>query len=378
MATAAWGGTVTGVDAPKKSDEYVYNPNDFGGISQEQAKANNAKLAQSGLGLAGGSGNESVTRNQSGIGGASFGGSSTNSNGIIGGQMQAAQVATPTQWNVTAPQTVQGQIKDIINPNSPIMQQARTGALEQMNSRGLVNSSMAITAGDDAAYRAAIPIATADASTYAKSASYNADAQNQVNLANAQYANQAGQSNLSANTQTSIAKMNDDTQKQLSTLDAATRTNIAKMNDDTQKQLSTLDVATRTNLQTLQNENQVLLNTNSQASSLFSNATSALNNIAMSTTMDGPTKQDASAQVWSNLQAQIKVLSATSKLNLSSILGVDVGTNPYYIPPPSAEALRDRTNPPGPGYVWDEARQSWVQEQAAPPAPSNNADWLQT
>ena len=355
MATAAWGGTVTGVDAPKKSDEYVFNPNDFGGISQEQAKKANATLTQTGIGLAGGSGNESVTRNQSGIGGASFGGSSTNSNGIIGGQMQAAQVATPTQWNVTAPQTVQGQIKDIINPNSPIMQQARTGALEQMNSRGLANSSMAITAGDDAAYRAAIPIATADASTYAKSASYNADAQNQVNLANAQYANQAGQSNLSANTQTSIAKMN----------------------DDTQKQLSTLDVATRTNLQTLQNENQVLLNTNSQAASLFSNATSALNNIAMSTTMDAATKQAASAQVWANLQAQIKVLSATSKLNLSSILGVDVGTNPYYIPPPSAEALLDRTNPPGPGYVWDEARQSWVQEQAAPPAPSNNADWLQ-
>ena len=355
MATAAWGGTVTGVDAPKKSDEYVFNPNDFGGISQEQAKKANATLTQTGIGLAGGSGNESVTRNQSGIGGASFGGSSTNSNGIIGGQMQAAQVATPTQWNVTAPQTVQGQIKDIINPNSPIMQQARTGALEQMNSSGLANSSMAITAGDDAAYRAAIPIATADASTYAKSASYNADAQNQVNLANAQYANQAGQSNLSANTQTSIAKMN----------------------DDTQKQLSTLDVATRTNLQTLQNENQVLLNTNSQASSLFSNATSALNNIAMSTTMDDVHKQQASAQVWANLQAQIKVLSATSKLNLSSILGVDVGTNPYYIPPPSAEALRDRTNPPGPGYVWDEARQSWVQEQAAPPAPSNNADWLQ-
>mgnify|MGYP003552452834 FL=1 len=356
MATAAWGGTVTGVDAPKKADEYVYNPNDFGGISQEQAKKANATLTQTGIGLAGGSGNESVTRNQSGIGGASFGGSSTNSNGIIGGQMQAAQVATPTQWNVTAPQTVQGQIKDIINPNSPIMQQARTGALEQMNSRGLANSSMAITAGDDAAYRAAIPIATADASTYAKSASYNADAQNQVNLANAQYANQAGQSNLSANTQTSIAKMN----------------------DDTQKQLSTLDVATRTNLQTLQNENQVLLNTNSQASSLFSNATSALNNITMSTTMDAATKQASSAQVWANLQAQIKVLSATSKLNLSSILGVDVGTNPYYIPPPSAEALRDRNNPPGPGYVWDEARQSWVQEQAAPPAPSNNADWLQT
>ena len=351
MATAAWGGTVTGVDAPKKADEYVFNPSDFGGVSADQYEK-----SKQGIIASLGNGNESVTRNQSGVGGASFGGSSTNSNGIIGGQMQAAQVATPTQWNVTAPQTVQGQIKDIINPNSPIMQQARTGALEQMNSRGLANSSMAITAGDDAAYRAAIPIATADASTYAKSASYNADAQNQANLANAQLQNQAGQSNLTASTQTSIAKMN----------------------DDTQKNLANLDIQSRTNLQQLQNDNQILLNTNSQAASLFSNATSALNNIAMSTTMDDVHKQQASAQVWANLQAQIKVLSATSKLNLSSILGVDVDTNPYYIPPPSAEALRDRTNPPGPGYVWDEARQSWVQEQAAPPAPSNNADWLQT
>ena len=352
MATADWGGT--SATTPAKNGDYVYNPADFGGVTADQYEKSKQGIIAS---LGNPSGQSTGSQNS----GASFGGSatsgtsSTSSSGIVSGQMQAAQVATPTQWNVTAPQTVQGQIKDIINPNSPIMQQARTGALEQMNSRGLANSSMAITAGDDAAYRAAIPIATADASTYAKSASYNADAQNQVNLANAQYANQAGQSNLSANTQTSIAKMN----------------------DDTQKQLSTLDVATRTNLQTLQNENQVLLNTNSQASSLFSNATSALNNITMSTTMDAATKQAASAQVWSNLQAQIKVLSATSKLNLSSILGVDVGTNPYYIPPPSAEALRDRTNPPGPGYVWDEARQSWVQEQAAPPAPSNNADWLQ-
>ena len=85
---AVFGGTPTGnTDAPDPvvpkppvtdvSGGYVFNPSDFGGLSAY---------------------------------------------GIIGGQMQAAQVATPTQWNVTAPQTVQGQIKDIINPNSPIMQ----------------------------------------------------------------------------------------------------------------------------------------------------------------------------------------------------------------------------------------------------------------
>lgn len=352
MATADWGGT--SATTPAKNGDYVYNPADFGGVTADQYEKSKQGIIAS---LGNPSGQSTGSQNS----GASFGGSatsgtsSTSSSGIVSGQMQAAQVAAPTQWNVDAPQTVQGQIKDIINPNSPLMQQARTGALEQMNSRGLLNSSMAITAGDDAAYRAAVPIATADASTYAKSASYNADAQNQANLANAQLQNQAGQSNLTASTQTSIAKMN----------------------DDTQKNLANLDIQSRTNLQQLQNDNQILLNTNSQAASLFSNATSALNNIAMSTTMDGPAKQTASAQVWANLQSQFKVLSKTSGLNLSGTLGVDTSTNPYITPTPTADALKDKTKSPGTEYEWSDAQQSWVKvatPAATPATPANTPE----
>ena len=48
----------------------------------------------------------------------------------------------PTKWNVDKDQTVQGQLSNIISADSPLMQQAKTGALQQMNQRGLINSSI--------------------------------------------------------------------------------------------------------------------------------------------------------------------------------------------------------------------------------------------
>jgi hypothetical protein len=64
----------------------------------------------------------------------------------------SAKYATGTKdWSVdNSNQTVQNQLKGIIEANSPLMQQARTNALQAMNQRGLVNSSMAIGAGQDA------------------------------------------------------------------------------------------------------------------------------------------------------------------------------------------------------------------------------------
>ena len=59
----------------------------------------------------------------------------------------------------------------------------------------MLNSSMAMTAADSAAYDAAMPIATADAATYSKAAGYNVDQANQVALKNTDYTNAAGQFN---------------------------------------------------------------------------------------------------------------------------------------------------------------------------------------
>lgn len=85
-----------------------------------------------------------------------------------------------TDWNVDPKtQTVAGQLSSVIASNSPLMQQARTRATQSMNGRGLVNSSMATGAADSAMYDAAMPIAQADASTYANAGKYNADTANQ-------------------------------------------------------------------------------------------------------------------------------------------------------------------------------------------------------
>lgn len=138
-----------------------------------------------------------------GIVGGSMGTTSaptTNGTGTIN-QVQtynAAQLGDPTRWEVDDNQTVQGQIQGIIAKNSPLMQQAETRAKQQMNARGLLNSSLAITAGQSALYDAAMPIASQDAETYAKSASYNADTSNKFAVENFSAQNKALEFNATA------------------------------------------------------------------------------------------------------------------------------------------------------------------------------------
>ena len=89
-----------------------------------------------------------------------------------------SQLQGPINWSVTPDQTVQKQLEQIIAADSPLMQQARTQALQQANARGLLNSSMAVTAGQSAVLEAATPIAQQDASTYARAGEFNANSAN--------------------------------------------------------------------------------------------------------------------------------------------------------------------------------------------------------
>lgn len=93
------------------------------------------------------------------------------------------QPMQPAQLTVAPEQTVQGQVKNIIDADSPLMQQAETRALQQSNSRGLINSSMAVGAGQAALYDAAVPIAASDASMYGRVAETNNSAINQFKMA---------------------------------------------------------------------------------------------------------------------------------------------------------------------------------------------------
>jgi len=74
--------------------------------------------------------------------------------------------------------TVEGRLNSIIDKNSALQQSAATRANEQMASRGLVNSSMAVGAGQKAVIDSALPIATSDAAAMQGVKSSNAQAAN--------------------------------------------------------------------------------------------------------------------------------------------------------------------------------------------------------
>lgn len=99
-------------------------------------------------------------------------------NGTTNGMPQLgynlSQIQGATNWNVDPKtQTVAGQLESVLASDSPLIQQARTRALQSMQQRGLLNSSMAQSGADAAMYDKALQIATPDAATYADAAKYN-------------------------------------------------------------------------------------------------------------------------------------------------------------------------------------------------------------
>lgn len=88
----------------------------------------------------------------------------------------------PVTVDVNRQQTVRGQLEDLIATDSQYMTQAREGALRTAQSRGLLNSSIAAGAGEEAAIGAAAPIAAQDAATFARRAEFNASSQNQFGI----------------------------------------------------------------------------------------------------------------------------------------------------------------------------------------------------
>ncbi len=169
---------------------------------------------------------------------------------------EARQLADPTKWNVDEDQTVAGQVQKLISENNPLQQQAATRAQQGMNGRGLMNSSMAVQAGQAAMYDAAMPIATADAATYGRAAAYNADTENQfagknVDASNTAYAATAGeraatardtaatiaqanltdkQGNISANAAANLANVNKEAASAQAGVNAATAEKLAQTN----------------------------------------------------------------------------------------------------------------------------------------------------
>ena len=132
---------------------------------------------------------------------------------------QVTEVADVTR-TVQPEETVAYQLDQILQSNNPIIQRARTAGLQFANQRGLLNSSIAAQASQQAAIDAALPIAQQDARTFAEAAGqvtdiegrsalqdaalgteisrFNVSEENVTNRFNAESLNQAGAFNANA------------------------------------------------------------------------------------------------------------------------------------------------------------------------------------
>jgi hypothetical protein len=230
----------------------------------------------------------------------------------------------PDALKVTSDQTVQGQIDRIIKSGSPLMEQAESNARRMMNTRGLINSTAGVNAGQTALYAAATPIATADAKTYADAATNTYAAENRALEFTAQGKNTAaienakiisGESMTAAQIQgsTNIAKIQGDTQKYASWIASDASMSIAERNARKDEWIAAVNA--NTTLSAEDKRAAVALIT--EAAKV--DATKFVANINANTTLSAEDKRNRSAEKIADIQADT-TLKAEDKKQQTAII----------------------------------------------------------
>lgn len=246
-----------------------------------------------------------------------------------------ATTYSPNTINVSPQSTVSGQLDTLLKSGSPIMQTAETQATQAANSRGLMNSSMAVQAGRQAVINSAMPIAQQDASTNFTAQRANQDATNtagqfntgqvndiaKTNTANTIQASEFNTEQSNANARFNAEQSNSALSQsldqafksQLATADAATRVQLEQMQNDTSKALANI-----------QADYQTLMQTSSSAASLYGSTMSQVADIVKDTNMDGTAKATAINGVFARLSTAMNLIGSINGVDLSGLL--DFGT----------------------------------------------------
>lgn len=223
----------------------------------------------------------------------------------------------PKAFQVTPDQTVVSNIKNIIDSGSPLMQQAESRAKDLMNSRGLINSSQAITAGQSAVIGAATPIAQQDAATYGAAATNTTNAQNQALSAEAAAKNTAGLQN--AQLETGTSQFNAGQTNAANAAAAGASNTVALQAQQNTANLENIKANRAVDLQITQltNNNRTLLQTSQGAATLYNQALANLSAIIQNPNMSESQKSQALNDQVQQLNDAFSVLG-----NIAGIPGI--------------------------------------------------------
>ena len=221
----------------------------------------------------------------------------------------AGQATVAAPLAVDPNSTVAGQVKGLIDANSPLMQQAQAKALQASNARGLINSSQAVGAGQDAVLSAALPIAQQDASTNFQAATGNFNAENTDSIQNAQNTTSVNQANLNANTQTNLATAQGANQAALANAQGANTISAANLTAGTQAGVANTEANYKINQQ-LQ----------ASVAGLQSNYTAQRSSIMQNATMDAASKTTALAALDNQYKSDVNMLGSVAGIDVSPLL----------------------------------------------------------
>jgi hypothetical protein len=189
---------------------------------------------------------------------------------------------TATPYTVSPNATVASQIKDIVASGSPLMQQAEANAKDMAQQKGLLNSSMAVTAGQTGLLNAALPIASADAATWDRAATNTSTAANQASQFNSTAANQALSAYATQQNSLQQTRMNNESAIQIQNLQ--NEGNLANI-----RAQGVINVQ----LTELQNANKLLLQSNAGAAQLYAQALTQMGAISTNPNLSQDQKANA-------------------------------------------------------------------------------------
>lgn len=234
-----------------------------------------------------------------------------------------------------ATDTVEGRIGNIVSSGSPLMKQAETRALQGMNARGLINSSMAVGAGQSALYDAALPIAQQDASMFHEQRIRNQDAENQALQFTADAGNRVNLQNLQGRQQMEQASHAAELEKGL--ISARTESESRLQSERSQqalegeKQLTQLRGQIEMGLQELRGtqsqtlaeieaNSKALIQTNDSAGKLYQQALDAINKTLLNPELGPRAKQAAIDRQVELLRSGLSLIGSVADLDLASLL----------------------------------------------------------
>lgn len=209
--------------------------------------------------------------------------------------------------------TVQGQLKNVLSERSPLQQIDARDANEGMNNRGLLNSSLALGAVQEARYKNALPIAQADAGVYDKAMTNTANVENAARQFNAGAENAASQTNAQLGTSVSATNAQEANKIELAGLDAQTRV-----------ALGNLDVAARVKLAAIDTNSRLLIQTNASASEMYSQSVRNIADISRDPNLRPAAKQAAIDSQLNMLNQGLRQLQEVATTGPANVENLDI------------------------------------------------------